>query len=192
MKAPNLMPSILIRRFVDEKREWIMKMMEKYHKADKSGKRQYKEGEEFMYMGNKYKLHIGDFNKIAVSDTFNFPHFLLFRIEQEIHEWYIREARRFITMRVNHHADIMKATYKDIYFSDTISKWGSCSHDNSLQFNWRLVMAPILVIDYVIVHELVHTREKNHKDGFWRKVRLYKPAYKQYKKWLNENSRLLF
>lgn len=85
----------------------------------------------------------------------------------------------------------MNTKYKSIRFSDTFSKWGTCFPDNSLQSNWRLIMTPITVINYVVVHELAHTTEKNHGSRFWNKVSLYTPAYKQHRKWLDKNKHLL-
>lgn len=73
------------------------------------------------------------------------------------------------------------------------TRWGSCSPNRTLSFNWRLVMAPPDVIDYVVVHELVHLREKNHTTRFWQLVGEYVPEYKQRTEWLERNSsRLIF
>jgi len=116
---------------------------------------------------------------------------LLFRGKTELTNWYIQEAKRRITERVDFFSQRMNTTYRRISFSDTSSKWGSCFPDNALQFNWRLVMAPIIVIDYVVVHELAHTTEKNHGPKFWRIVASQKPAYKQHIQWLKENSNKL-
>ncbi len=187
VKAPYLIPSFLINNFLMDKYDWIQKRLQHGH-AHTKRKHQYLDGEEFMYLGNIVKLRFGNFREISVTDTLNFPQFLSFRVKKELENWYMTQAKKLIQNRVVYHAKLMGTTYKKIFFSDTSSKWGSCSPDNTLQFNWRLIMAPILVIDYVVVHELVHTWEKNHGNEFWRLVAQYKPAYKQYRKWLNEHS----
>jgi len=141
-----------------------------------------------------YKLKVGNYKNIHIdppTDGLNFPNFLIFRAKKELDSWYIKQAKEIITKRVEHYSKIMQTSYKNISFSDTKSKWGSCGPDNALQFNWRLIMAPPLVTDYVIVHELAHTIEKNHSRDFWKKVELYKPAYRQYRKWLETNSHRL-
>lgn len=191
VKAPLFIPLVFINHFVSERADWINKHISKFQKIPIREKIRYEEGEKFMYLGNTYLLHIGNVKTISVTDRLNFPQFLKFRIQEELTDWYIRQAKDLITSRVIYHAKLMNAQYKKIYFSDTISKWGSCSRDNILQFNWRLIMTPILVIDYVVVHELAHTTEKNHGIRFWNKVALYKPAYKQYRKWLNTYSHTL-
>lgn len=191
VKAPYLVPTFFVKRFVNEKRGWIDKQLARAKNTPIHKPLRFQQDDEFLYLGEKYPLQIGDFKEISVSNTLHFPKFLQFRIQKELTEWYIRQAKEIITKRVSHNCKILKTNYKSISFSDTISKWGSCSKENHLQFNWRLVMAPMLVIDYVVVHELVHTREKNHGNRFWRIVASYKPAYKQYKKWLRAHSHAL-
>ncbi len=191
IKAPFFMPDMIIKHFVKQKEDWILKALKKFEGRGKVEKT-YQEGEEFLFLGDVYKLHIGDFKEIDAKDgVLEFPEFMKFRIKKELTNWYIKHAKDMISERVEYMSKKMGTQYKKIRFSDTLSKWGSCFPDNSLQFNWRLIMTPITVINYVVVHELVHTKEKHHQDGFWRKVRLYTPAYKQYKKWLDQNKHLL-
>ena len=97
------------------------------------------------------------------------------------------QGKNILSEQVKSYALQMKAEYKEITFSDTKSQWGRCTHDNRLQFSWRLVMAPMLVINYVIIHELSHTFEKNHTQMFWMKVRNFNPSYRQQIKWLKEH-----
>jgi len=191
VKAPLLVPKFLIDRFVLEKKEWIQKTLEKVAKR-KPPIRTYTEGEAFLFLGNAYKISYGDSKEIIPKDgIFHFPKALSFRAKKELETWYQKEAKEIITKRVEYQASKMHAHYKDIFFSDTQSKWGTCFTDNTLQFNWRLIMAPLIVIDYVVIHELTHTTEKNHKENFWRKVRLFTPAYRQHRKWLDQNAHLL-
>lgn len=191
VKAPILTPKFLIQQFLNEKAEWIKKSLTTIQKR-KPVKRQYTEDEEFLFLGKVYKLKLSSGMEIALkNDILYLPKVSLFRAEKELTNWYIREAKEIITKRVVYHAEKMHTAYTSLMFSDTKSKWGTCFPDNSLQFNWRLVMAPLMVLDYVVIHELVHTTEKNHSDAFWRKVRLYTPAYRQHRKWLNDNAHVL-
>lgn len=155
-------------------------------------KKIYTDGEQFYYLGNIYTFKIAQTSKIILKDNYIlFPIGALFRAEKEITAWYIHQAKEVIIRRLFFHSVRMKKIYKSIRLSDTSSKWGTCFADNSLQFNWRLIMAPLLVLDYVVIHELAHTKHKNHGIDFWKEVRSYTPAYKQHRKWLNENSKLL-
>lgn len=190
VKAPIFIPEKFIHRFISEKESWIIETLQKLT-ARKVQQKKYQEGEEFLYLGNVYKLNIGSFKEIAINGSLNFPSVLVFRIQKELTNWYIKQAEKELTAQAKHYSEQMVTTYRSIRFSDTISKWGSCGPDNSLQFNWRLIMAPLSVINYVVIHELAHTTEKNHGSRFWSIVRLYTPAYKQHRKWLDKNKHLL-
>lgn len=191
VKAPILAPKFMINQFIREKQSWIEKCLTILEKR-KPLKRNYTEGEKFLFLGKSYPLHFHDGIKIGFKDDkLYFPKASVFRAKKEMTNWYMQQAKLFITKRVKHHAEKMDAEYSNLVFSDTKSKWGTCFPDNSLQFNWRLIMTPVMVLDYVVIHELTHTTEKNHGTSFWSKVRQYTPAYKQHRKWLNDNAHLL-
>jgi len=147
---------------------------------------------QLLFLGNLVELEFtnGVETKVVGSKLL-FPKALEFRLEKEIKMWFMSVSREKITQRLEYQANIMNAKFSTVMFSDTKSKWGTCFADNSLQFNWRLIMAPIMVIDYVIIHELTHTIEKNHSNSFWRKVARFTPAFRQHRKWLTENGNLL-
>jgi predicted metal-dependent hydrolase len=183
VKAPKLMFDFQIRQFVASHKDWIDKHVEKRHYASHS-----REQGTYLYLGKTLQLDVGNYLHIAVKgDVLQFPEALVFRKEKELHDWYIRQAREIITTQTEYYAQRMKTSYKEITFSDTRSQWGRCTHDNRLQFNWRLVMAPLMVINYVVIHELSHTMEKNHTQMFWMKVRSQNPSYRQQIKWLKDH-----
>lgn len=193
VKAPRPMPKFLIDRFIQEHREWIEKTQERAKKSSPQKKRMYQDGEIFLYLGREYVFRIGNYTAISIHENdLLFPKALLFRAEKELTSWYIKKAKELITERVSWYGKELGTSYKGtLTFSDTRSQWGRCTQDNRLQFNWRLIMAPIVTINYVVVHELVHTMEKNHSQSFWRKVRAYNPSYRQQIKWLKENGERL-
>lgn len=191
VKAPRLIPMFMIDQFIASKKEWIEKTLEKVQKRIPA-KKNYREGETFLFLGQEYQLKFyNGIHIVAKNGILYFPKALAFRMQKELHKWYRDQAKDIITKRVMYHAEKMHATYKDIFFSDTSSKWGTCFADNRLQFNWRLVMTPLMVLDYVVIHELTHTTEKHHQDSFWRRVRLFTPAYRQHRKWLEQNAHVL-
>ena len=85
----------------------------------------------------------------------------------------------------------MNVTYGRIAVRDQKTRWGSCSAEGNLNFNWRLIFAPEGVLDYVVVHELAHRKEMNHSARFWGVVESYMPEYKKNQAWLKENGNLL-
>lgn len=184
VKAPSRMPRFIIDRFLSEHEDWIEKNIAKV----KTHLKNKRPDDEYLYLGKSVKLVLGNFTKISVKgDILQFPQSLVFRKEKELTDWFIREAREIITQQVNKYAEVMKTGYKEITFSDTRSQWGRCTRDNRLQFSWRLIMAPLLTLNYVVIHELAHTLEKNHTQLFWMKVRNINPSYRQQIKWLKDH-----
>ncbi len=183
LKAPQYVSEKQINTFIKERQDWIEKHLAKMKKRVVQAR---KEG-EYLFLGQTLTLQPGNYLHMTVEkEKLLFPQALLFRKEKELTAWYIKQAKEIITRQVEKYAAEMNTSVTNISFSDTKSKWGSCTHDNRLQFNWRLVMAPLLVIRYVVIHELAHTMEKNHNQFFWMKVRNYNPSYKQQIKWLKD------
>lgn len=188
VKAPKFISQKEIDAFLAKHQVWIEKRVTLVKKQQSIRRNE----NEYYFLGQKVTLKEGPYTKIAVhGDILEFPVALSFRKEKEIERWYKEQAREIITQQVEKYAQEMHATYKEITFSDTRSQWGRCTHDNRLQFSWRLVMAPLLVLNYVVIHELSHTFQKNHTQLFWMKVRNYNPSYRQQVKWLKEHGALL-
>jgi predicted metal-dependent hydrolase len=100
---------------------------------------------------------------------------------------FIDIANRVIPERVRLFAAKMDARYNQIHIREQKTRWGSCSSRKNLNFNWKLVLMPPEILDYVIIHELCHLSEMNHSDRFWNLVQVYCPDYRQRKKWLRDN-----
>ncbi len=187
VRAPHLVPDRDIQRFILSHSDWIEKHRSRITKA-----RSIKKTDEYLFLGKVLQFTVGNYTSVSVKENkLLFPQALLFRREKEITSWYLTQARQIITKQTEKFAEEMGADFKEITFSDTKSQWGRCTRDNRLQFSWRLVMAPILVLNYVVIHELAHTTEKNHSRAFWAKVRQFTPSYRQQLKWLKENGSTL-
>lgn len=187
VRAPKFLPEFAIKAFVKSRRDWIEKR-QAYVLKNKTVPKKFINGERFLYLGHEYQLLLGPSPHIEIKDnTIHFPLALAKHGNITLEKWYIKQAKSIIKDLVEEYSKEMNFPYNGISFSDTRSKWGSCTPDNRLQFNWRLIMAPLLVIRYVVIHELVHTVEKNHKTLFWNKVRAKNPSYKNQIKWLKIN-----
>ena len=97
-----------------------------------------------------------------------------------------RAARELVTMLCDEEADALGVRWSSIVIRDQRSRWGSCSTRGTLSFNWRLVLAPFEVLDYVVVHELCHLREPNHSSRFWRLVETRRPDWRVHRDWLHQ------
>ena len=104
---------------------------------------------------------------------------------------YRQAAREYIPKRADYFAQRIGVSYERIRIAEQKTRWGSCSSRGTLSFNWKLMLAPPKVLDYVVVHELCHRKEMNHSPRFWKLVEEIIPDYKEYRKWLKENGNTL-
>lgn len=109
----------------------------------------------------------------------------------EDYQRYRMTAGQVLQERTEHFARQMEVSFERISIRDQKTRWGSCSARGNLNFNWRLILAPSEVLDYVVVHELAHRREMNHSERFWKLVESVLPDYRERRKWLKENGDLL-
>jgi hypothetical protein len=96
-------------------------------------------------------------------------------------------ARELVTMVLDDEAPALGVRYGRVQIRDQRTRWGSCSASGTLSFNWRLVLAPFEVLDYVVVHELCHLREPNHSRRFWKLVEQRRPDWRAQRDWLHEH-----
>jgi len=96
-------------------------------------------------------------------------------------------ARELVSALAEEEAERLAVTYERIRIGDQRTLWGSCSARGTLSFNWRLVLAPLEVLDYVVVHELCHLRVPNHSKRFWRLVEARRPHWRGQRDWLREH-----
>jgi predicted metal-dependent hydrolase len=194
IRAPLRTTKKQIEDLVEQKAEWI-KSKQKLVKATYARfvPKEYINGEEFLYLGTPYKLSIvdGSIHPLRLADRFYLSHSVLARADKIFKGWYRTQAKKVITGRVKAYADQYGFEYRKVNITNAQTRWGSCSPRGNLNFSWRLVMAPVPVIDYVVVHELVHLHEKNHSRRFWDKVKNILPGYTQQVQWLKTNGHML-
>ena len=106
--------------------------------------------------------------------------------------WYQLQARSYLNERTAYWTALMGQHYGRVTIKDQRSRWGSCSSLRNLNYNWRLIMAPMPVLDYVVIHEAAHLIELNHSAAFWKIVAAYDPACQAHKLWLRKNGARLF
>jgi predicted metal-dependent hydrolase len=192
ISAPYFTPAEEINRFVDEKQNWINKAIQKHKDASLKNK-EYDTGEHFFYLGQSYPLEafFEPFENAGVV-LWNNCFYLNAREDKDLRKhyfvsWYKKKASDFIHQRVDFFSRMLKLHQENIRITSASSRWGSCSEDNNLAFSFRLIMAPPDIIDYVIVHELSHIKEKNHSPRFWKRVEAIMPEYKTHRRWLKDN-----
>jgi predicted metal-dependent hydrolase len=107
--------------------------------------------------------------------------------KKQIENWLKSQARKTINQAVYCLCDKHNLSYNNVVIKDTRSRWGSCSGRKNLNFNWRLILAPEEVLNYVVVHETAHLQEMNHSGNFWKLVQERCPDYDLHRNWLKKN-----
>lgn len=193
VRAPLHTPDLLIRAFVESKAAWIKTHQAAARSRPSPSSAGFTAGARFWYLGTQYALRIDPHARAALSFQNEFVLSAAAQGNARIvfTRWYQQQARRLLGERVSRLAAQHGFTYKSIRITSAAARWGSCGANNSLNFAWRLVMAPPEVIDYVVVHELAHTRVKNHSRAFWEVVRAAMPDYAHHRQWLRSNGAAL-
>ncbi len=191
VRAPRLAPKGWIEKFVQEKEDWIQKKQAQIQ-GQKTIPKQFMPGEKFLYLGNHYELFLTQERVPLIFDEgFYLSEMHHPSAKDHFIKWYKQQAKKEITERVEGFAALANLKFNNLKITSARSRWGSCSGKNNLNFSWRLIMAPIKVVDYVVAHELAHIEEKNHSRYFWDKVAEICPDYEPHKKWLRKNGHLL-
>ena len=181
--APKGLSQEVIHRVIAKNRAWIEDKQTQCRQALErlQAGRMYYLGEAFRvrittgdaadprWVGEILQLTVGN------SSADPWPHLL---------EWYRREAAAFLTERVHYFALRLGLTPPRLQVRDWRRRWGECRGDGSLRFNWRLILLPGDVVDYVVVHELAHLLVPGHSREFWRQVGRYLPDYAERRGWL--------
>ncbi|MEZ3507038.1 MAG: M48 family metallopeptidase [Lachnospiraceae bacterium] len=104
---------------------------------------------------------------------------------------YIAAAKEYFPKRAAYFQQFTGGTYNRITIRDQKTRWGSCSARGTLSFNWRLMLAPPSILDYVVIHELCHLTHMNHSAAFWQAVEKVCPDYRTARKWLKDHGQEL-
>jgi predicted metal-dependent hydrolase len=175
-----------------ENATWLIEKTRKFETyREQIPDREYEEGETFPYLGEEYEVVVERRSSSQIEDeTFRLAehHVDQTSVKRALETLYRRKAREMFEKRLNLYASEMDVEYGQIQIRSQKTKWGSCSPTGTLSLNWRLIMTPLEIVDYILVHELAHLREPNHSDEFWSLVAEYDPEYEAHALWLEENS----
>lgn len=194
--APEGLSEARIRAVVDSKKRWIedkQQHPQKFKTREHPPGKELVNGESALYLGRHYRIELIDSRdpKVRFEQKFIIPKWLGAGRRTVLREWYQARAEEKILPRVKLLAQRIGVEYKNARLVDNLYRWGSCTPQNNLHLNWRLIKAPAYVIDYMIVHELAHLREPNHTPRFWNIVQAQCPKMEKAKAWLKEHGQLL-
>ena len=181
-----------IEDLVRRRAPWILKRIEALRQAVAvRAERQWATGETLLYLGREYGLRVDDANGVTAPEVRLDGAWLEVRLPEDergkegrgkavaevVEQWYRWSAGRELPRRVAVYAPLLGVAPSQVLVRPQERRWGSCARDGTLRFNWRLVMAPPPIVDYVVVHELCHLRHLNHGPQFWEMVGRLIPDY---------------
>ncbi|MBI4926839.1 MAG: M48 family metallopeptidase [Anaerolineae bacterium] len=194
VRAPRRLTTRIIAEMVAERTAWIEKKRSELQ-AEQVVRpaHTYHEGEMHLYLGQYLPLFYGD--ALASENPVLSNRIVLGKrsahTATSLEHWYRKQANILFPVMVNEMARHTNLIPTRLSITSARTRWGSCSARGAISLSWRLVMAPIAVIEYVMVHELAHLREHNHSARFWKVVEQFHPQYREHREWLKVNGRIL-
>jgi len=191
IRAPHRATLEEIQNLVRRKRAWIIKTRQRVLERRRTlQSKHFREGEKFLFLGKAYPIHFQP--GVRTPLIFRENKFILNKesgqnTRELFIKWYKQQARKIIGQKANTLAQQKGFRFTKVRITSAEKRWGSCSQGASLNFSWRLILAPTEIIDYVILHELSHLRHQNHSRKFWDTVASVCPEYPNRRKWLKEN-----
>lgn len=194
VRAPQHLSESRISELVYSKRQWIKEKLAHSQKYPLDS--EYKEfvsGETLMYLGRNYQLLVED---RELKDVLFERRFIISKDQQSkandiFKKWYKTQAIKKIEPIAKRVAKNLGVEYNECKVSEMKYRWGSCTPANNIIFNWRIIKAPMFVVEYLVTHELVHLIEPNHTPRFWNVLSIQAPNYQRAKGWLKKNGYIL-
>ena len=193
--APEHLNIEEIEKVLEEKRYWIYSQLEEWKYLNSAKvKRQFVNGEGFLYLGRSYRLKLVEeqdeplklyqgYFCLGKKDISSAP--------EHFKDFYRTKGAEKLKDRVDRYKDMIGVKPQGIRVMELKNRWASCSDNNILNFHWKLIMAPMTVVDYVVVHEMAHFLYPNHNESFWNIVDKVLPDFLERKNWLREKGAAL-
>lgn len=197
--VPRRMPLSGLDGIIKEKAGWILgKIRSAETERARAARPRFRNGAMLPYLGELYRLEVVEDGHAPPSATLVHGRIRACvappgrepSVRDAVVGWYKAEAERYISHRVKRLGNGSKV--RGISIRDQKTRWGSCSSSGRLNFNWRLIMTPPGVVDYLVIHELVHLERPDHSKEFWKRVEARCPDYHEHEAWLKGEGRGLF
>ena len=199
VRVPKSLSERRIRELITRRAPWIKKKIKEVLDRPSVKQKEYVSGETFLYLGRNYRLKVsrGEENSIKLKGGYLVATTLINdrspeeTIRSMLVSWYRQHAENRLGEKTDRLAKIVGVLPNSIKVRDYKSRWGSCSSSGDISYNWKIILTPHRIVDYVIVHELCHLLEHNHSRQYWKHVERYVSDWRDCRDWLKMNSRSL-
>ncbi len=182
VRAPKRLDEQYITAFLQEKEGWIRKKQAQTAGAGIIVPPENLDGYAFSLLGKTCRIRVYDGKKVLFDKENDLLYVPIEQSKERLIKWLKENAKRILTAATEKTAKDMGVSYKRVGISSAKTRWGTCTADNTIRYTFRLLYMPKEVIEYVVVHELAHTLQKNHSKAFWRVVERYVPDWKARRK----------
>jgi hypothetical protein len=189
--VPILLSQERIKKLLDDKKLWIKQKIALHPQAKVIHEKQYVSGEAFSYLGRNYRLKVAEGEltpiklvqgRLAISVPKGSSQSKL--VKYALTSWLRTRAELKLREKLIRYSPIVGVETNGYKVKSFQSRWGSCTPRGRVDFNWKIIMAPNRVVDYVVVHELCHLKQHDHSPQFWKLVESIMPDYLESKEWL--------
>ena len=189
--VPKATSAARVESLVTEKTPWIRKKLLLHRQQTEMKPKEYVSGECFTYLGRNYRLKVVSHSQrevkllngrlvVSLPSGSKAPAVIRAALEK----WYVQHAKEKLQEKVDRYAKRLGLQPAKVRVRDFKSRWGSCTVRGDLTFNWRVIIAPQRIVDYVVVHELCHLHHHNHSPQFRSSVERILPDYRECREWL--------
>ena len=196
IRVPKYLSDQRIRELITKRTTWITTKLKEESERPVIKPKEYVSGEAFPYLGRNYRLKVvrGEEHSVKLQRGYLLANVsatdktLQATIQSLLVAWYREHAEQRLTEKTERLAKMVGVEPQSIKVRDYKSRWGSCSLRGDISYNWRIILAPHRIVDYVVVHELCHMLEHNHSSRYWKHVARHVPDYKERRDWLKNNN----
>lgn len=196
VKAPMYLSNQELTNIVKSKAKWISNKISKMPDHNQSLEKQsYNDGDRILYRGREYMLRVIEtfdnkktIVKLEQEEIVIFINSKQQEITEQLKKWYKDRARELVHERIYYYNTFINKPIGNVRIKNQKKRWGSCSSRGNLNFNWRMILMPDEMFDYIIVHEMCHLKYLNHSKAFWDFVAEIMPDYKKREQWIKLNA----
>lgn len=193
VRAPERMSDGTVAEIVLRKASWIVAKQLRFELLSRSAEppRQFVDGETLRYLGRQYRLKRAPGMGVKLKGRYlEVPYAPEEDIRTALVAWYKEKAAHHLVARVEVYSRKLGRNPSLVLIRDQRKRWGSCNSKGELRFNWRIIMAPLPLLDYVVAHELCHLEHLDHSTAFWRRLGQLLPDYPRLQEQLDRQGRL--
>jgi predicted metal-dependent hydrolase len=191
---PRRCPVSFVNELLQQKSRWVLRTLARQQAASlPPPRRELQSGDTVAYLGRDLQVCCRPAEGRNARVKMEGDRLLVnpgpFRkdIYRLVEVWYRQQARILFPKKIQQINSYIGVRYNTVTIRGQKTRWGSCSRNGNISLNWKLMMVPEPVLDYVIIHELTHLKEMNHSAGFWQQVAEHCPNWREYRKYLNDH-----